>query len=219
MQSHINFDKPDFAVKLPTENKPQYLMLLMHGYGSDGQDLIGLSNFFDQILPDTVYLSPNAPTSTGFGGFQWFPLSDLSNRELETGTLSIAPYVHDFIDQALEYYKIDPKNLIIAGFSQGAMLALHVSLERTIAPSAVLAYSGALTAVAGIKERIKSKPPILLCHGGDDTVVRPEYSDKAYDILLDLGVNVQKHIIAGYPHTIPPEGLQESIKFLSKTLK
>jgi phospholipase/carboxylesterase len=219
MTNQFNFSNPNFPVKLPNDKKPQYLMVLLHGYGSNGDNLIGLSDIFDQIIPQTVYLSPNAPTATGFGGYQWFPISNLSNRELETGTISIAPYVHNFLDEALKFYNIQPENLIIAGFSQGSMLALHIGMERMVAPKAILAYSGALTAVADIEKRIQSKPPIMLCHGGSDDVVKPSYALQAYDILSKLGFYVEKHIFPNYPHTIPPEGLQASLKFLSTHIK
>lgn len=215
----INFSDSLLAKKLPKSGQAKYLMILFHGYGSDGQDLITLSQIFDSIIPQTIYLSPNAPSKTGFGGYQWFPLSDLSNRELETGTIQIAPYVHDFIDQALKFYNIKPENLILGGFSQGAMIALHVGIERGVAPKAVLAYSGALTAVNGIEKRIKSNPPIFLCHGANDDVVLPEYTEKANEILIKLGFNVQKTIIDGYPHTIPPEGLVATIEFLNTYIK
>lgn len=219
MTDKINFDRPNFPVKLPDDGAPEYLMILLHGYGASGNDLIGLSDIFDQIIPQTVYLSPHAPHQTPFGGHQWFPLSDLSSRELETGTISIAPYVHNFIDQALAYYKIKPEKLIIAGFSQGSMISMHVSMEREIAPAAILAYSGALTAVDGIEERIKSKPPILICHGGDDPVVLPSYTSKATETLKNLGFEAEGYIYPGYLHTIPPEALRESLSFLNKHLK
>ena len=219
MFEKINFTNPNFAVKLPQNGRSKYLMIFFHGYGSNGDDLIGLSNVFNKIIPNTIYLSPNAPTPTGFGGYQWFPLSNLSNRELETGTISVAPYVHDFIDQALAFYNIEPENLILAGFSQGAMITLHVGIERKIAPTALFAYSGALTAVNNIEKRIQSKPPIFLCHGAEDDVVLPEYTTKAADILTALGFTIEKHIIPKYPHTIPPEGLVESLKFLNAYIK
>lgn len=219
MTTQFNFQTPNFPVKLPDDGSPEYLMILLHGYGASGHDLIGLSDIFDQIIPQTVYLSPHAPTPTGMGGYQWFPIRDLSNRELETGTISIAPYVHDFIDQALAYYKIKPENLIISGFSQGSMISMHVAMEREIAPAAVMAYSGALTAVDGIEKRIKSKPPILICHGGDDPVVLPSYTTKATDILSGLGFNVESYIFPGYLHTIPPEALRASLKFLNTHVK
>ncbi len=215
----IDFKNPNFAVKLPKNSHAEYLMIFLHGYGSDGNDLIGLSSVFSQIIPDTVFLSPNAPQPTGFGGYQWFPLSDLSNRELETGTVSVAPYVHDFINQALEFYAIKPENLILAGFSQGAMIALHVGIERKIAPLGVFAYSGALTAVTGIEKRIASKPPIFLCHGGDDAVVLPHYTTKAADVLTALGFDVDAHIIDGFQHTIPQQGLVASLNFLDTHIK
>ncbi len=211
----IDFENAPFPVKLPENGNAEYLMILLHGYGANGDDLIGLSQIFDQIIPQTIYLSPHAPDKTPFGGHQWFPLSNLSDRELETGTIAIAPYVHHFIDSALEYYQIKPENLILAGFSQGAMTVMHVGLERKVQPTAILAYSGALTAVNGLENRIKSKPPVLLCHGGDDDVVLPSYSLKATEILKSHDIPAECLIVEGYPHTIPPQALMRSIQFLN----
>jgi phospholipase/carboxylesterase len=215
----IDFTSKNIAKKLPNTGKADYLMIFFHGYGADGDNLIGLYNLFEEIIPQTVFLAPNAPAATGIGGFQWFPINTLSNRELETGTTFIAPYVHDFIDQALEFYNIKPENLILAGFSQGAMITLHVGVERKIAPAALISYSGALTAITDIETRICSKPPVFLCHGADDNIVLPDYTLKAADILTSLGFTVDKHIIPNYPHTIPPEGLGASLTFLNTHIK
>lgn len=219
MFEDINFKNPNFPIKHPAGTHPEYCMILLHGYGSDGNDLISLSHMFNQVMSNTVYLSPHAPHKTPFGGHQWFPLSNLSDRELETGTIAIAPYVHHFIDQALAYFKVKPENLILAGFSQGAMTVLHVGLERDVAPCGVLAYSGALTAATSLKDRIKSKPPVLLCHGSDDDVVLASYSEKADKVLKSHGIISECLIIKGYPHTIPPEAMTKSLDFLRSVSK
>lgn len=215
----IDFTSNNLSKKLPDQGKPEYLMIFFHGYGADGDNLLGLYAVFEELIPQTVFLAPNAPASTGIGGFQWFPINTLSNRELETGTSMIAPYVHNFIDQALEFYDVKPENLILLGFSQGAMITLHVGIEREVAPLALISYSGVLTAIEDIENRVRSKPPVCLCHGAEDPLIPAIYTVKASEILQSLGFTVQQHIIPNYPHTIPPEALQASFDFLNAYIK
>ncbi|MDA0708321.1 MAG: phospholipase, partial [Proteobacteria bacterium] len=112
--------------------RPEKLIILCHGYGSNGDDLFGLVPLLKQALPNAVYISPNAPEPC-YGapmGFQWFSLSTLSVEERMTGTLKAAPILDHFIDQELEKYGLKNKDLILIGFSQGTMMALHVGLRR-----------------------------------------------------------------------------------------
>jgi phospholipase/carboxylesterase len=215
----IDFISDDIPKKLPASGVPEYLMIFLHGYGADGNNLIGLSSIFEDTLPQAVFLSPHAPAKTDLGGYQWFPINNLSNQELSLGTLLISPFVHAFIDQALEFYQIKPENLILAGFSQGAMVALNVGIERKIAPKAVLSYSGAFPAQQNIEKRIQSKPPILLCHGAEDTVILPYHTLKAAELLSSLGVAASKHIIPNDTHIISVESLTLSLEFLNTCIK
>ena len=209
----ISYDEPDFPFKYP-QGKPRYLMILLHGYGSDGNDLIGLSDFFDKVIPSCIYLSPHAPQKMPIQGYQWFQLSTLSRNELAKGTEASAHYVHELIDKTLEYYDIPEKNLILAGFSQGAMMALYVGLRRKISPCAILAFSGSLTNEDKLAKELTSKPPVYLCHGSRDNVVPSYHSEDAEKILKKYNVPVTKNIIVGEDHTIPYEGLTGALLFL-----
>src|SRR6056300_1759707 len=116
----------------PENGKPEKLVILCHGFGSNGDDLIGLVPHLKRALPNAVYVSPNAPEIC-YGapnGYQWFPLSTLSKEERLVGTLKAAPTLDHFIDQELERYGFEDKDLILVGFSQGTMMSLHVGLRR-----------------------------------------------------------------------------------------
>ncbi len=197
------------------ETAPDYLCIFLHGYGADGFDLIDLADHFRTILPNAAYLSPNAPSHTLFGGRQWFPLSDLSPSEVAKGAENVRPILNQFIDDALEYFKLSGDRLILAGFSQGAMIALDTGLRRKVAPRALIGYSGALPAADRLASEIRSKPPVLLCHGAADQVVPSSESENAFSILKNCGVAVQKLIVPHSPHTIDPSALQETLSFLS----
>lgn len=213
----IDFNNPTFPIRKVGKGS-KYLVIFMHGYGSDGRDMYGLSNVFDSVLDDAIWLCPNAPTKTPMGGYQWFGLTDISQRELDTGAEQAGPWVFGFIDAALKHYNIAPNNLIIGGFSQGSMMSFYTSLRLETAPAAVLAFSGALTSEATLKDEIKSKPPIFICHGEADPVVYSSYAQRADKILRDLDVPVETHIFPDYPHTIPPEGIQAALNFLKENL-
>jgi len=213
----VDFNNPSFPIRKVGKGS-KYLVIFMHGYGSDGHDMYGLSNVFDSVLDDAIWLCPNAPAKTPMGGYQWFGLTDISQRELDTGAEQAGPWIFDFIEAALKYYNIPAENLIIGGFSQGSMMSFYTSLRLETAPAAVLAFSGALTSEAKLKDDIKSKPPIFICHGEADPVVYASYATRADKVLRDLDVPVETHIFPDYPHTIPPEGIQAALSFLKENL-
>lgn len=213
----FNFQTQNIPVV--TLGKRKYLVIFLHGYGSNGRDMADFTTVFHHALADAVFICPNAPHPMMYGGYQWFPLSDLSKRELDNGAKMSAPWLNDFIDAALKHYDIAPENLILGGFSQGAMMSLYTGLRRKISPLAILAFSGALTSEEDLAGEITVKPPVLICHGADDDVVFCDYAHRAEKMLLSLNVPVQKHIFNGYAHTIPPKAIGTTIDFLQDKIK
>lgn len=194
----------------------KYLGILLHGYGSDGFDMLGLTEAFDNILDDIVWLCPHAPMRLSFGGYAWFPLSDISQRELDIGAKTAFAPLNDFIKQALEHYEIAPENLILGGFSQGSMMTLYTGLRQEVAPKVLLGYSGALTAENDLEKEIKVRPPVLIVHGGSDDVVFPSYAHRAEEKLKELDVPVEKYVFENATHTIPMQGIEKTYEFLKK---
>lgn len=203
----------DCPSRLPN-GKPTELFILLHGYGADGFDLINLADRFKPLLPNAAFISPNAPTATPFGGYQWFPLNRLTETEIGEGAQQVAGALDGFIDAALAHFNLPGSRLILSGFSQGAMMSLHVGLRRKVAPMAIIGYSGALPLPERLPNEISVKPPVLLCHGGDDDVVPAAETLKATKTLTDCGVPVQSLIVPGYPHSVPPEALEKSARFI-----
>jgi phospholipase/carboxylesterase len=201
--------------------KAQALIVLLHGYGSNGDDLIGLAPYWTKQLPHAQFVSPNAPTRVAGApnGFQWFPLSRMDERELEMGVTHAAGALDAFIDRELERCALDERNLALVGFSQGTMMALHVGVRRKIAPAGVLGFSGALAGAAKLKNETKSKPPILLVHGDRDDVIPLPAMFAAGDALCAAGLSAQWHISYGVPHSIGPDGLELGGDFLAMALK
>lgn len=202
----------------PEGGKPDKLVILCHGYGSNGDDLISLVPHLKKALPNAVYVSPHAPELT-FGapnGFQWFALSSLSQEERLVGTLKAAPTLDNFVDQELEKYGLENKDLILVGFSQGTMMSLHVGLRRSSDIAGIVAFSGAMTMADDWQDEITSKPPVLLIHGDVDAVVSVELMHQAYLALLGIGIEAGKHVSKGMGHGIAPDGLQKALDFLEK---
>jgi phospholipase/carboxylesterase len=201
--------------------KPDALVILLHGYGSNGADLISLAPYWAKTLPGAAFVSPNAIESVPQvpGGYQWFPISQLDPQLMEQGARAAALSVDRFIDRELEKYGLSPERLALVGFSQGTMMALHVGLRREREVAGILGYSGVLVGARRLKDEMKSKPPILLIHGDrDPTIPIPAMFDSA-EALAASGHGAQWHVSYGVGHSIGPDGLELGAAFLAMQLK
>jgi phospholipase/carboxylesterase len=199
---------------------PTQAIVLLHGYGSDGNDLIGLAPHWQPILPHALFVSPNAPEvcrQSAFG-FQWFDISFDGDRlaKRQIGVVQARPVLVEFLADLWTQTGIVPEQTVLAGFSQGAMMALHVGLSLPQKLMGIIAFSGAFLPPQGFGSDAFAKPPVCLVHGDMDDVVDPEHSADA-DIALRLaGVEVSYHVSQGTAHGIAPDGLQFASAFLQK---
>jgi phospholipase/carboxylesterase len=201
----------------PASGKPpRQIVLLLHGYGSSGSDLISFAPLWQQSLPEALFLAPNAPQSCGLGrGYQWWPLSAFTPQALAAGAASAAASIDAFIDRKLAQYDLNAGSLAIVGFSQGTMMALQVGLRRQQQVAAIVGYSGALTGVQDLDHQITTKPPVLLVHGSIDAVVPVAALHDAERELRRLGVPLTTHISPGVGHTVDPIGLKLGVDFVA----
>lgn len=198
---------------------PKQAVVLLHGYGSDGNDLIGLAPHWQGVLPDAVFVSPNAPVQCRqlASGFQWFDVSFDGDRlaRRQEGVVEARPVLVEFLEDLWRQSGIGPENTILAGFSQGAMMALHtgLSLERPL--MGIIAFSGAFLPPEGFGTRTDdARTPVCLVHGDMDEVVDPEHSADA-DVALRLaGYAVSYHVSPGVAHGIAPDGLAFATEFI-----
>ena len=199
--------------------RPRQLVLLLHGYGSNGADLISLAPHWQPALPDALFLAPNAPQRCSVGtGFQWWPLSALSPVALAAGAAAASPALDVFIDRKLSQCGLSEENLAIVGFSQGTMMALHVGLRRERRVAGIVGYSGMLIGAADLSHRAFTKPPVLLIHGSDDPIVPVASLHTAKHELERLGIPVTTHISNGLGHSIDPVGLRLGGEFIAEAL-
>lgn len=199
----------------PRSGKATKLVVLLHGYGADGNDLIGLAPHLQHLLPGAAFVAPNAPDRVpgAPSGFQWFPISRLDPHEMKGGVVSAAPRINEFLDAELAQLGLGPERLVLAGFSQGAMLALHLGLRR--GPAAIVGFSGLL---ADPPPADGPKPPILLTHGSADEVIPAGAMFAAAASLGALGMGVQWHLASGMGHGIDETGLSLAGNFMALAL-
>jgi len=192
---------------------PKQIVMLLHGVGADGNDLIGLAPHYQQVLPDALFISPDAPFPYDMAPFgrQWFGLQDRTERAQST-----APILDHFIDTTLAEHNLSDDKLALVGFSQGTMMALYVGLRREKPLAGIVAQSGILIGPELLADEIKSRPPVLLIHGDVDAVVPFDYMGKAEEALQANGVDVAAHARPGLGHGIDPEGIALTQQFLTK---
>lgn len=197
----------------PLRGQATHLVVLCHGYGADGNDLIGLAPIWQRLLPTVAFVAPNAPepSSAGFG-FQWFPISRLDPEEMARGVESAAGILENFLDSELARLNLLPDKLALVGFSQGTMMSLHVGLRR--AAAAIVGYSGTL---AGTPPKLgPDTPPILLIHGDADPMIPAAALFASATTLGRAGAAVQWHISPGVGHSIDEVGLALGGNFLMR---
>ncbi len=195
------------------------MVIFLHGYGSNGADLIGLVPFWRDALPHTVFLSPNAPQICpgAPGGFQWWDLADLSRAGRAAGVRQPAPQLNAYIDAQLDKYGLSEDRLALVGFSQGSMMALHVGPRRA-ALAGIIAYSGVLADPDALAVEGRTKPPVLLVHGDADPMVPVAALSQAETVLTNLGFETSAHVCPGLGHGIDDAGLRLGGAFLAKVL-
>ncbi|WP_291841479.1 phospholipase [Maricaulis sp.] len=201
-------------------SKPKKLVIFLHGYGSNGKDLIGLGQHWARELPHVQWVSPNAPDPVPGApdGYQWFPISNLDPDRIEAGAATAWPIVNAFIDQELLRYGLTEQDLVLCGFSQGTMLSLATGLRREKPVAGIMGFSGALPGGHRLKEEMRSKPPIMLVHGDQDQVLPLGFMFDALENLAAAGHGAQWHISQGIPHSIGEDGLEIGARFIGNAL-
>jgi phospholipase/carboxylesterase len=207
----------------PRSGTARQLVVFLHGYGADGNDLIEIGRAWQGMLPHAAFVSPHAPRPCGQApsGREWFPLSFRDPGERWTGVNAAAPVLNAFLDAELARRQLPPQVLALVGFSQGTMMALHVGLRRAVTPAAIVGYSGMLVVPENVDPdafaaEIKVKPPVLLIHGDQDELIPVQAVFHAAQGLAALDIPAEWHVSSGIGHGIDQEGLRQGGEFLAR---
>lgn len=200
--------------------KPQQLVILLHGLGADGRDLLGLAPHLGMDLPDAVFCSPNAPFPCDMGpmGFQWFSLQDWTPAKILQGVQAAASILDNYITEQMEKFEVPAEKTALVGFSQGTMMSLYVAPRFPQKLAGVLGYSGAVVWEAGVDFDTLHKIPIHLVHGDADMVLPVQAYHDAKEILEKANFPLSGGITPGLAHSIDERGLKEGSEFLQRIL-
>lgn len=207
------------------------LVVFLHGYGADGNDLIELGRQWRALLPAVAFVSPHAPERCAGApmGRQWFALSNrppddpAGAEDRWNGAVKARGAIDAFLDSELERLGLDDSQLALVGFSQGSMMAMHVGLRRRRAPAAILGYSGLLVgperlAEARAHDSRGAPPPILLVHGDQDPLIPVQAMFVAAEALAQASIPAQWHLSLGVGHGVDDGGLHHGGLFLAEAL-
>lgn len=205
----------------PASGKPaKQLVVMLHGVGADGNDLIALAPYFAHRLPDAEFLAPHAPFPFDQApiGRQWFSLLERTPQALLDGVLSSVPSLNAYLDAQLAARGLSDDKLVLVGFSQGTMMALYVALRRPAPCAAVVGYSGLLPAPEQLPAELAARPPVLLIHGEEDEVVPHGFLPLTKSALEMVQVPVVSLSRPNLGHSIDDEGLTAGIHFVAQHL-
>ncbi len=200
--------------------KPRQLIVLVHGYGADGADLIGLADVLADFLPEAQFAAPNGPEPCvqNPSGRQWFPLIDRTPSVMLAGARRAAAVLNGYLEETLKDLDFDSTRLALVGFSQGTMTSLHLTLRRQPAIAALVGFSGAMVGPELLEKEIVVRPPVCLIHGQADPVVSHDSLQIAADALTTQHVPTETQSLPGLGHGIDHRGIDRAGAFLRKHL-
>ncbi|MBC7736983.1 MAG: prolyl oligopeptidase family serine peptidase [Candidatus Saccharibacteria bacterium] len=210
-----------FGRRAAASGKARSLVVFVHGYGANGADLLDLADIMAPHLPHTALVAPDAADRVPGApmGYQWFPIPRFdgsTEAQAQAGLTRSAADLSGFVDQRLAYEGVGPEAVALVGFSQGAMMALHVAPRREVAMAAVVAISGRLLAPERLPGDLRVRPPVLIMHGDQDPVVAFSEMAIAADALAGVGFDTFGHVMKGMGHGISQDGLSTALGFLKK---
>ena len=203
-----------------SKNGPKQIIILCHGYGGGGQDISVLANNWRRFLPDAVFLCPNAPEVCTVNplGYQWFDMTIENDETILEKSLVTEKKLNTFLDQVLDNFQLDTKNLALVGFSQGSMMIIQTALKKKEQINCLVGYSGKIINKQHLSENIVSRPKIFLMHGDTDTIVSPSHLLESKEFLVQQSLKIRIKLFKNCEHKIPVEGSSFGLEFLIKNL-
>ena len=204
----------------PENNNIKNAVILLHGYGGDGNDISTLTLNWKRFLPETIFLCPNGHEVCPINpnGFQWFDLEKDNSLYILEETIKAEKKLNFFINEIKAEFKLNNSEICISGFSQGCMMSINLGLIAEENFNCIVGFSGKIIDKENISKRIKSKTKMLLIHGDQDIVVPPNSLLEAKDFLIRHKVNVETKMIINCGHHIPIEASSFALNYIKKNL-
>ncbi len=205
----------------PEKNKDiSNLVVLLHGYGGDGKDISMLTLSWKRHMPNTIFICPNGHETCAINpsGYQWFDLTNDDPNYIIEQSLKAEKKINKFLDEIKEEYKIENKQIILSGFSQGCMMSINVGLTSEHSFNCIVGFSGKIIDIKNLKTRRKNNTNTLLIHGDQDDIVSPTHLLEAKDFLLREKVNIDTHLIKNCGHHIPIEASSIALNYILKNI-
>ena len=203
-----------------SKNEPKQIIILCHGYGGGGQDISVLAHNWRRFLPNAVFLCPNAPEVCTVNplGYQWFDMTIENDETILEKSLVAEKKLNTFLDQVLDNFQLDTKNLALVGFSQGCMMMIQTALKKKEQINCLVGYSGKIINKQHLSENIVSRPKIFLMHGDRDTIVSPSHLLESKEFLVQQSLKIKTKLFKNCEHKISVEGSSLGLEFLRKNL-
>ena len=204
----------------PENNNIKNAVILLHGYGGDGNDISAVTLNWKRFLPETIFLCPNGHEVCPINpnGFQWFDLEKDNSSYILEETIKAEKKINFFINEIKSEFKLNNSEICISGFSQGCMMSINLGLTAEDNFSCIVGFSGKIIDKENISKRIKSKTKMLLIHGDQDVVVPPSHLLEAKDFLMRHKINIETKMIKNCGHHIPIEASSIALNYIKKNL-
>jgi Predicted esterase len=195
-------------------------VVLLHGYGGDGNDISAITLNWKRFLPKTIFLCPNGHEICPINqsGYQWFDLGIDDQNYIIKESIKAEQKLNLFIEEIKTEYKLNNSQICISGFSQGCMLAINLGLTAEENFNCIVGFSGKIIDKENISKRLKSKTKMLLIHGDRDVIVPPKRLLEAKDFLMRHKVDVAAKMIKNCDHHIPIEASSIALNYIKKNL-
>ena len=211
----------DAKIIKPVGENINNAVILLHGYGGDGNDIAALSINWKRFLPNTIFFCPNGHEKCQINpnGYQWFDLSNGDPKYILNESLNAEKILNNYINEIKYELGIKNSQICLSGFSQGCMMSINLGLTSNEKYNCVVGFSGKIIDQKNLSERITSKTNTLLIHGDQDQIVPPTNLLNSKDFLLRHKINVQTKMIKNCDHHIPIEASSLALKFIKDNLK
>ena len=210
----------DTKIIKPENDNIKSAVILLHGYGGDGNDISMLTLNWKRFLPETVFLCPNGHEICPINpkGFQWFALDKDDPNYILEESIKAEKKLNFFINEVKSEYNLNNSKICISGFSQGCMMSINLGLTAEENFNCIIGFSGKIINKDNISKRIKSKTKMLLIHGDQDVVVQPNSLLEAKDFLQRNKVSIETKMIKNCEHHISIEASSIALNYLKKNL-